>query len=173
MARKQWYDWFFILMFVFFGFVAWYYEPMFFYGLSGCHWDNLALGLDGPCGQHWVGRAFFGYTQVEPIYANAPVFLRLMNEFDVILFGPFYAVSLYAFITNRHTSGWYRALGTFFCGMVIYAMILYFSWEFLTWEENNANITQVVIWNGPWALGKALLLLRLYLPADVRARAFA
>lgn len=173
MAKKQWYDWFFIFMFVFFGFVAWYYEPHFFWGYSGCDWDNVAQGLAGPCGNHWIGRAFAGYTQVEPLYAHAPVFLRLINEFDVILFGPFYAISLFAFITNRHTSGWYRNIATFFCGMVIYAMIFYFTWESMTYQETGANMKQVIIWNGPWALGKVLLLLRLYVAKDVRARAWA
>lgn len=173
MAKKRWYDWLFIAMFLFFGFVAWYYEPMFFFGWSGCDWNNIAQGLEGPCGQHWVGQAFVGYTKVEPLYREAPVFLQIINEFDVFLFGPFYAISLYAFFTNQHTSGWYRAVGTFFCGMLLYAMIFYFTWEFRTYKETGADIVQVVVINGPWALGKVLLLMRLYLPNDVRERAWS
>lgn len=140
-------------------FVALVYAPMFY---LGCGWEGLALGREGPCGQDWVGRAWLGYLQVEPFYAQAPLWLQLVNELDSYLFGWFYLLSVFVFLTRRERRGWYRGLATFMAGMMSYAMTLYFSWQILGHHETGAQLGKVLGYNGLWLLIILLLLARLY-----------
>ena len=147
-------------LFAFAAFIALYYEPAFFYQ---CGWEGLKAGVSGACGASWVGRAWLGYLQVEPLYANAPLVLRLINEFETWLFGWFYALSLIVFLRGWQERPWYRFLGTFVSGMMIYAMALYLGWESLSYRETGAHLQAVFAYNGLW-LGLFLLLLaRLHL----------
>lgn len=155
----RWLDWVLIPLLLLASFVALVYAPMFY---LGCGWEGLALGSDGPCGQDWVGRAWLGYLQVEPFYAQAPLWLQLVNELDSYLFGWFYLLSVFVFLTRRERQGWYRGLATFMAGMMSYAMTLYFSWQILGHHETGAQLGKVLGYNGLWLLIILLLLARLY-----------
>lgn len=174
MAR--WIDRFLIVLFALAGFTSFVYTPMF---LLGCGWEGLAQGATGACGDSWVGRAWLGYTQVEPLYANIPIWLQMVNEFDTYFFGWFYVLSLIVFLRGRQQHAGYRALATFMSGMMAYAMIFYLSWEVRTYRETGADIQQVFLFNGMWLVLFVTLMLRLYavpervpLAGDVRPTAF-
>src|SRR3546814_6564504 len=77
------------------------YAPLFVFG---CGWHGLTLGPAGPCGDSWVGRAWLGYVQMEPIYHDAPVWLQLVNELDMFFFSWFYVLSVIVFVSKRGTS---------------------------------------------------------------------
>ncbi len=147
-------------LFAFAAFIALYYEPAFFFQ---CGWEGLKVGANGACGASWVGRAWLGYLQIEPLYANAPLFVQLINEFDTWLFGWFYAVSLIVFLYGRQERPWYRFLGTFVSGMMMYAMAFYLSWEALSYRETGAHLQAVFAYNGLWLFIFLLLLARLHL----------
>lgn len=149
-----------IALFALAAFIGLYYEPAFFYQ---CGWEGLKAGASGPCAQTWVGRAWLGYLQVEPLYGDAPLFIRLINEFDTYLFGWFYVLSLWVFISGRQERSWYRYLATFVSGMMIYAMIFYLGWEALSFRETGANLQAVFSYNGLWLLIFLLLLVRVHL----------
>lgn len=155
----RWLDRVLIPLLLLASFVALVYAPMFY---LGCGWEGLALGREGPCGQDWVGRAWLGYLQVEPLYAQAPLWLQLVNELDSYLFGWFYLLSVFVFLTRRERRGWYRGLATFMAGMMSYAMTLYFSWQILGHRETGAQLGKVLGYNGLWLLIILLLLARLY-----------
>lgn len=155
----RWLDRVLIPLLLLASFVALVYAPMFY---LGCGWEGLALGREGPCGQDWVGRAWLGYLQVEPFYAQAPLWLQLVNELDSYLFGWFYLLSVFVFLTRRERRGWYRGLATFMAGMMSYAMTLYFSWQILGHHETGAQLGKVLGYNGLWLLIILLLLARLY-----------
>lgn len=155
-----WLDRLLIPLFAFTAFMALIYAPAFMFS---CGWDGLSQGIDGPCGESAIGRAWLGYLQVEPIYANAPLWLRLVNAFDTYLFGWFYLLSLGVFLRGRQDAGWYRGLATFMAGMMSYAMALYLTWETLTFRETGAQIVQVFVYNGLWLLIFALLMARIHL----------
>jgi hypothetical protein len=157
MAR--WLDRILIVMFSICCFVSLFYTPQF---LLGCGWEGLAQGPEGTCSETWVGRAWLGYVQTEPLYANAPLWLQLVNEFDTYFFGWFYLLSLIVFIRKRQDDPRYRALATFMSGMMAYAMTFYFTWELMTYQETGADIVAVLSFNGLWLALFLLLLLRLY-----------
>lgn len=155
----RWLDRLLIPLLLLASFVALVYAPLFY---TGCGWAGLGQGIDGPCGQDWVGRAWLGYLQVEPFYAQAPLWLQLVNELDSYLFGWFYLLSVFVFLTRRERQGWYRGLATFMAGMMSYAMTLYFSWQILGHHETGAQLGKVLGYNGLWLLIILLLLARLY-----------
>src|SRR3546814_18140570 len=80
---SRWLDRLLIVLFLFTSFMSLVYAPLFVFG---CGWHGLTLGPDGPCGDSWVGRAWLGYVQMEPIYHDAPVWLQLVNELDMFFF---------------------------------------------------------------------------------------
>jgi hypothetical protein len=166
---SRWFDRFLILLFVFATFIALFYEPVFLYFVD-CGWRGLGLGAEGPCAQTWVGRAWLGYLQIEPIYANAPRWIQLVNEFDVFLFGWFYLLSVVVFAADKGFARWYRQLATFVAGMMTYSMILYLTWQILSVEETGANLPSVIVANGLWLFIFGVLLLRLYVFRDPRAQ---
>jgi hypothetical protein len=161
-----------ILLFVFACFIALYYEPAFLY-FSNCGWANLGLGVDGPCGQTGIGRAWLAYLKIEPIYANAPLWIQLVNEFDVFLFGWFYVLSIGVFLLKKEDQAWYRNLATFIAGMMTYSMILYLTWQILNVEETKADLQSVIIANGLWLFIFIMLMTRLYLFPGAGARSGA
>lgn len=153
---------FMILLFLFASFIALFYEPAFLY-FSNCGWAHIGQGIEGPCGQSWIGRAWVGYLQIEPLYANAPLWIQLVNEFDVFLFGWFYVLSIVVFLLKKEDQTWYRNLATFMAGMMVYSMILYLTWQILNVEETRANLQSVIIANGLWLFIFLMLLIRIYL----------
>src|SRR3546814_11521410 len=86
------------------------YAPLFVFG---CGWHGLTLGPAGPCGDSWVGRAWLGYVQMEPIYHAAPVWLQLVNELDLFFFSWFFVLSVLVFVSKRQDRAWYRRLAAF------------------------------------------------------------
>jgi len=165
--RARWYDRYLMVLFGFATFIAYFYEPAFFYFVD-CGWEGLGKGPEGPCSQTWVGRAWLGYLQVEPIYANAPLWIQLVNEFDVFLFGWFNLLTLIILIKDLTYKRWYRNLATFMGGMMVYSMILYLLWQVLSVEETKANLPAVIIGNGLWLVIYVSLLIRIYLIRDPR-----
>lgn len=149
-----------IVLFAIAAFVSLVYAPMF---LLGCGWEGLKEGAAGACSQSWVGRAWLSYVEIEPIYADAPLWLRLLNTFDTFLFGWFYALSLVVFLRRRQDGAAYRTLATFMCGLMAYPMAFYLAWETLSYRDTGAQIIQVWLYNGLWLLIIVLLLSRLYL----------
>lgn len=160
---------FMIVLFLFACFIALYYEPAFLY-FSDCGWANIGKGIDGPCGQNWIGRAWTGYLQIEPLYANAPLWIQLVNEFDVFLFGWFYALSVVVFLLKKEDRTWYRNLATFMAGMMVYSMILYLTWQILNVAQTKANLQSVIVANGLWLFIFLMLLIRIYLVRPANAR---
>lgn|GEM_PF-5907605 len=157
--RRSGLDYLLLALFLFAAFMACVYAPMFYFQ---CGWEGLGQGPAGSCAQTWVGRAWLGYLHVEPYYARAPLWLRLMNEFDTLLFSWFYLLSVAVFWRGAQDRPWYRIVATFVAGMMAYAMLFYLSWESLTFRETGADLPRVFAYNGLWLIIFTLLMLRLY-----------
>lgn len=157
--QRSWLDKLLIVFFVFAAFMACIYAPLFYFQ---CGWEGLGLGNAGSCNETWVGRAWLGYLKIEPYYGRAPLWLRLVNEFDSLLFSWFYLLSIFVFWTGRQDRPWYRAVATFVAGMMAYAMLFYLTWESLTFHETHADLARVFSYNSMWLVIFFVLLIRLY-----------
>jgi hypothetical protein len=138
--------------FAMFLFVAWIFEPAVVYQ---CGWEGLRE-CDTVTGQLWL---FYAET-FDPVFLNLPFWLRLICSLDTFLFGPFYAISLYAFWCGHQESVWYIVIALPYAGGLIYSTVVYFSYEVLA-ESHRASLFWVFVINLPWTLAPIVLIIRL------------
>ena len=143
--------------FCMFLFVAWFFEP---YVVYVCGWEGLRT--EG-CQRHLINRLWLFYADTfDPIFLNLPLWLRICCSLDTILFGPFYAASVYAFATGAQEARWYVHVALPSCGALAYSTLVYFAYEFIA-ERHRASLLWVFVINLPWTLAPILLLVRLAL----------
>lgn len=153
--RRRW-DRFFLAAFALFTLVALVHEPL-FYGY--CGWDGLRARQ---CGNAVVQAIWVGYAQLDPVYFDMPRWMALMIGFDSLLLAPFYVYSVWVFARGRADTPLYRTIATAVSGGLVYAMVLYLSWEVLEAPDTGADLPAVIGYNLPWGLVPLLLILRLH-----------
>ena len=132
-------------------FVAWAFEP---YVVYLCGWEGLPTA---ECRSTLTGRLWHFYaSEFDPIFLDLPLWLRIVCSLDTLLFGPFYAISVYAFATNQQAAAWYRACALPCSGALLYSTIVYFAYELLA-EGHRARLGWVFVINLPWTLAPLLL----------------
>jgi hypothetical protein len=135
-------------------FVAWFFEP---YVIHLCGWEGLPTK---ECQRHLIGRLWLFYAETfDPIFLNLPFWLRIVCSLDTLLFGPFYVISVYAFVTKQQEAHWYQLVALPFAGALVYSTIVYFSYEVLA-ESHRASLVWVFLINLPWTLAPILLVVR-------------
>ena len=103
-------------------FVAWFFEPAVIYL---CGWEGLGTAA---CDATLIGRLWHFYAaSFDPVFLNLPLWLRIVCSLDTFLFGPFYAVSLFAFGTGRQLARWYVAIALPSAGALLYSTVVYFA----------------------------------------------
>ena len=141
--------------FCMFLFVAWFFEPWVVYL---CGWDGLETV---ECQRTLTGRLWLFYAKTfDPIFLNLPLWLRIVCSLDTILFGPFYAVSVYAFWTKQQEARWYELVALPMAGALLYSTVVYFAYEVIA-EAGRASLLWVFVINLPWTLAPLLLGARL------------
>jgi hypothetical protein len=149
-------DRFFIAAFSVFLLVAFIHEPLFY---IYCGWSGLHTNS---CTNATVGNIWMNYARLDPVYFDMPLWMALMIGFDTFLLSPFYVYSVYAFATGRADTQLYRAIGYTVSGALIYAMVLYLSWEVLEAQRYGTALIPVIAYNVPWGIVPLLLVVRLY-----------
>jgi hypothetical protein len=100
---------------------------------------------------HWWGET------VDPLLLARPPFWRMTIWIDVLLFGPFYACAIYAFVRGRD---WIRLPAVFWAGLMT-ANVLIILMEERYGEHATPEWGVVLAANLPWLLVPALVLLRM------------
>ncbi len=154
--RYRVYDAFFIAAFGLFVLVAFVHEPLFY---IYCGWDGLR---HDSCANATVAQIWKSYAKADPVYFDMPLWMALMIGFDSILLSPFYVYAIYAFATGRADTPLFRAVGYSVSGALIYAVVLYLSWEVLSAKQYGTSLLPVIGYNLPWGLVPLLLVFRLY-----------
>lgn len=160
-------DIFFLVCFVIFILVAFVHEPLFY---LYCGWDGLreySLSKGG-CSNPVVEAIWVGYAKFDPVYFDMPLWMALMIGFDSILLSPFYVYSVYALWTGKVDTPLYRAIAYSVSGGLIYAMILYITWEVMSAEKYHTALLPVIAYNVPWGIIPLLLIFRLYYGAKIQ-----
>ena len=149
-------DRFFVVAFTVLLLVAWVYEPLFY---IYCGWSGLHANS---CTNSTVAGIWTAYARLDPVYLDMPLWMALMIGFDTFLLSPFYAYSIFAFATGRVDTRTYRAVGYTVSGALIYAMVLYLTWEALQAGKYGTALIPVIAYNAPWGLVPLLLVVRLF-----------
>ncbi|AXQ28715.1 hypothetical protein D0B54_08485 [Solimonas sp. K1W22B-7] len=154
-------DVFFLICFALFVLVAFVHEPLFY---LYCGWDGLK---HDSCSNATVAAIWKGYAAYDPVYFDMPRWMALMIAFDTVLLSPFYVWSVWALWTGRVDTPLYRSVGLVVCGALVYAMVLYLSWEVLEADTWGTALLPVILYNLPWGLVPLLYAVRLHQGAKV------
>ncbi|HEY3699710.1 MAG TPA: hypothetical protein VGK97_10290 [Spongiibacteraceae bacterium] len=152
-------DKFFLVCFVLFILVAFIHEPLFY---IYCGWDGLH---NNTCTNATIANLWIDYARYDPVYFDMPLWMALMIGFDSFLLSPFYVYSVYALWVGKADTPLYRTIAYVVCGGLIYAMILYITWEVMTAEKYHAALMPVIGYNIPWGIVPLLFVFRLYFGA--------
>ena len=127
----------------------------------GSYISAAGTGSRRECQRTLTGRLWLFYAKTfDPIFLNLPLWLRIVCSLDTILFGPFYAVSAYAFWTKQQEARWYELIALPMAGALLYSTVVYFAYEIIA-ESGRASLVWVFVINLPWTLAPVLLVARL------------
>jgi hypothetical protein len=100
---------------------------------------------------HWYGETY------DPLLLARPPFWRMTIWIDVILFGPFYAAAIYAFIKGRD---WIRIPALVWSGLML-ANVLIILMDEIYGVTPAKNLAFVLAVNGPWLLMPFVMIWRM------------
>ncbi len=101
---------------------------------------------------HWYGSTF------DPLLMARPQWWKNTIWLDVLFYGPFYAVAIYAFLRGRE---WIRIPAIFYSGMM-FADVFIILGEEIAGPHATPHPAIVVAFNLPWLLVPILLTARLW-----------
>ncbi len=100
---------------------------------------------------HWYGSSF------DPLLMARPQWWKMTIWIDALLYGPFYAFAVYAFIRGRD---WIRIPTIFYSGMMLAGVTIILGEEFAG-PHATPHLPLVVGLNLPWLLTPIFLTLRM------------
>jgi EXPERA (EXPanded EBP superfamily) len=100
---------------------------------------------------HWYGNSF------DPLLMVRPQWWKMTIWVDVIFYGPFYALAIYAFVKGKE---WIRIPAIFYSGMMFMGVSVILGEE-IAGPHATPNLPLVLGLNLPWLLMPLFLTLRL------------
>jgi len=101
---------------------------------------------------HWWGSNFDPLQWYRPVWWKATIWL------DAILFGPYYAVAIYAFIKGKD---WIR-IPTFIIMSILFTNVFIICSEEIFGQTQAKNLPLVLFANAPWALFPVFLIWKMW-----------
>jgi hypothetical protein len=105
---------------------------------------------------HWWGRTF------DPVLLARPVWWRMTIWIDVLAFGPFYAVAIYAFVRGR---GWIRVPSVMWASSMLTVVTVIMGEETFG-PHRSPQLGVVWLANAGWILFPLLVLVRMARPTS-------
>jgi hypothetical protein len=131
-------DWFFVLAFAFFTWSSWFSDIVPALGIP--------MSADSP---NPLARANFFYADgADPLLIANPLYLRVSTFISAFVFGSFYPVLVYAFVTGAN---WIRIPAIAYVAAMTYGMVFFLSMEFLG-PLPPTNLPWFFFWNLPYLL---------------------
>jgi hypothetical protein len=109
---------------------------------------------------HWYGRTF------DPLLLARPVWWKMTIWIDDLLYGPFYALAIYAFVKGKN---WIRIPSVFYGGM-LFATVIIILGEEKAGPYASPNFAVVLLANLPWLLFPVIIAARMWRSATPFAR---
>jgi hypothetical protein len=101
---------------------------------------------------HWYGDTF------DPVLMARPMWWRMTIWIDTLLFGPFYAFAIYAFIKGKE---WIR-VPCFIWGSMLITNVLIILGEEIAGTHPTPNLPVVLMLNLPWLLFPMFVIYRMW-----------
>jgi len=136
-------DWFFVLAFSVFAFTSFFSDAL------------AGLGVEfRPDSASFWNRANYWYAaDTDPYFLTHPVHLRIQTFISGFVFGPFYVVLVYAFVTGKD---WVRLPAIIYVSAMAYGMLIFLGSEFLGGLPPT-NFAKFAAFNFPYLLAPLML----------------
>lgn len=132
----------FVFFFALFAFTSLAMEPYVVFGVDlHRHGDPLAAG--------WLLYA----SRWDPIFLAPPLPMKIICAFDMLFYGPFYLLAIWAFVKRRE---WIRIPAIVYITAIATTTLEYFVWE-IVGERGRADMLMVVVFNVPYLIVPAAL----------------
>jgi hypothetical protein len=131
-------DWFFVVAFTCFALSSWLSDIV------------PALGIPiGPDSPNPLARANWFYARdADPLLIASPFYLQVSCFISAFVFGAFYPVLVYAFVTGAN---WIRVPAIVYVSAMTYGMVMFLCVEFLG-PLPPTNLRWFLFWNLPYLL---------------------
>ena len=114
--------------------------------------------------------AWQGYYEIDPYWGVMPDwYANIMNAQDLV-YNPFWALSLFMFLTGLQDTAWFRTAMTVFATATMTTSLLVFFTQFMHPEMTGFMKIAVIQVNALWVLGPMLFIGRMH-AAGMRAGA--
>jgi len=140
-------DWLFVLAFGFFAFSSIFSDSLVARG--------IALAPDSP--SFWARANYWYAAGSDPHLLDPPLALRLQTAVSAFVFGPFYILLVYAFVTARD---WIRMPAILYVAAMEYGMAIFLGGEFFG-PRPPTNLARFWAFNAPYVLMPLLLAVRM------------
>jgi EXPERA (EXPanded EBP superfamily) len=101
---------------------------------------------------HWWGRTFDHLQDARPVWWKMTIWI------DDLLYGPFYAIAIYAFVKGKE---WIRIPSVFYAGM-LFATVVIILGEEKAGPYASPNFAMVLFANLPWLLFPIVIAVRMW-----------
>ena len=105
---------------------------------------------------HWWGRTFDHLEDARPVWWKMTIWI------DDLLYGPFYAVAIYAYVKGKE---WIRVPSVFYSGM-LFATVIIILGEEKAGPYASPNFAMVLLANLPWLLFPIIIAARIWLGGE-------
>ena len=102
---------------------------------------------------HWWGRNF------DPVLMARPVWWKVTIWWDSLLFGPYYAFAIYAFVRGRE---WIRIPSIIWASIMLSGVAIILAEE-LAGPHATPNKALVLLANAPWVVVPVFILVRMWI----------
>jgi hypothetical protein len=136
-------DWLFVLAFSFFAFSSAFSDSLVARGIR--------LAPDSP--SFWARANYWYAAGTDPLLLDPPIGLEIQTFLSAFVFGPFYLVLVWAFVTGRDAI---RVPALLYVSAMVYGMVVFLGTEFLG-PLPPTNLSKFAAFNLPYLVIPLLL----------------
>ncbi len=131
-------DLFFVLAFAFFAFSSFFSDA----------WAGLGVDFSPDSPNFWARANYWYAAGTDPYFLSHPIHLRLQTFISGFVFGPFYLLLVYAFVTGKD---WIRMPALLYTAAMVYGMVIFLGSE-LFGPLPPTNMQKFLAFNMPYLL---------------------
>ncbi len=136
-------DWFFVVAFSLFAFTSFFSDTL----------AGLGVRFSPDAGSWWVRANYWYAAGTDPYFLAHPAHLQVQTFISGFIFGPFYLLLVYAFVTGRD---WIRMPAIIYVSAMVYGMIVFLGSEFVS-QLPPTNLAKFLGFNLPYLIVPLLL----------------
>ena len=120
-------------------------------------WENVKA-----CGSPAAEGAWAGYYEIDMYWGLMPDWYGNIMYAQDFIYNPFWALSLFMFLTRRQNTPWFRTAMIVVSAATMTTSLLVFATQFVHPDTTPFMKVALLQVNGPWVLGPLLFIFRMH-----------